>query len=156
MHQLIELAQEYASLITAVGVLVATWQLWLSRSLAQSSFEDSLVKEYRDLIRRIPVDVLIGRSFDREVAGRAYSELRELIFNYLDLTNEQVYLRMNRCVRRSTWREWSDGIRSNLSRPVFALIWNEVKQESPDMFSELQELEKRSFKGDPRWWRGLP
>ena len=105
MHQLIELAQEYASLITAVGVLVATWQLWLSRSLAQSSFEDSLVKEYRDLIRRIPVDVLIGRSFDREVAGRAYSELRELIFNYLDLTNEQVYLRMNRRVRRSTWRE---------------------------------------------------
>ena len=148
-----ELAQELAPLITAGGVVLATWQLWLKRSLAQSSFEDGLAKEYRDLIRLIPVDVLLGRPFDRDAGGREYSELREVIFNYLDLTNEQVYLRSKGRVRRSTFSEWSVGIRSNLSRPAFTLVWNEVKQEASTVFSELQELETRDFKPVSIWWR---
>jgi len=152
VRALIDLAQEYASLVTAVGVIVATTQLWLSRSSAQSSFEDSLAKEYRELIRLVPVDVLLGREFDRELAGSNYNAVRELIFNYLDLTNEQVFLRKKRRVRKSTWHEWADGIRTNLRLPLFKSVWDEIKKESPEMFSELRELERSGFERDPWCW----
>ena len=37
-----------ASLATAIGVCIAAWQIWQSRKLAQTSFEDGLDQQYRN------------------------------------------------------------------------------------------------------------
>ena len=102
-----------ASVVTAAGVVIAAWQLWLTRILAQSSFEDSLNKEYRSLVMEIPVDALLGK----KVREEAFPRIREHIYNYIDLCNEQVFLRKKGRIRKTTWWEWAEGIQSNLEKP---------------------------------------
>ena len=81
-----------ASLATAIGVCIAAWQIWQSRKLAQTSFEDGLDQQYRKLAMDIPVDALIGKPVNDDKKA----DVREIIFNYLDLCNEQAYLRKKR------------------------------------------------------------
>lgn len=145
---MIEILTAISLMATAFGVLLTAWQLWVARSLSQSAFEDSLAKEYRELVREIPVDVLLGR----EVEPEKFIKVRELVFNYLDLTNEQAYLRCKGRIRKSTWCEWAEGARFNLGLPMFHTVWKEVKQDAPDMFTELRRLESENFDVDPRCW----
>ena len=67
-----------ASLATAVGVGIAAWQIWESRKLAQTTFEDSLDKQYRSLVMQIPVDVLIGKPIPDEKKREAPSTFSSL------------------------------------------------------------------------------
>ncbi|MDZ7841510.1 MAG: hypothetical protein U5R46_11970 [Gammaproteobacteria bacterium] len=134
-----------ASIATAIGVAVAAWQIRLSRKIFQTQFEDSLDQQYRELVRDIPVDALIGD----ECPSEQSDSVRELVFNYLDLSNEQAYLRRIKRVSKARWKEWNEGIRNNLSKPVFREIWEEVKERAPNEFTELELLEKTGFGDDP-------
>ncbi len=98
-----------AGVATAIGVLFGAGQLLLSRSQATTTFEDALSVQYRQMIRpRISADLLEGlKPPDRELVAPYY--------DYFDLCNEQVFLRMQGRVRRRTWREWRQGIRGSLS-----------------------------------------
>jgi hypothetical protein len=136
-----------AAIATAVGVGIGAWQIRESRKLAQSSFEDSLDQQYRELAHGIPVDALLGKSIDD-----IEYETRELIYNYLDLSNEQVFLRTKGRITESTWKDWCKGIESHLSKPTFNKIWEEIKVEAPGSFSALEKLEQTSFSKDPRKW----
>ncbi len=84
------------SVFTAIGVFVAAYELRVSSKIAQSEFEDSIDQQYRELAKGIPVDALIGKS----VSDEKKELTRELIYNYLDLCNEQTFLRKN---KRSKW-----------------------------------------------------
>jgi hypothetical protein len=137
------------SIATAVGVLIAAFQLRTSSKIAQSEFEDSIDQQYRDLARGIPVDALIGKSVSEEKRELT----RELIYNYLDLCNEQIFLRRKDRIRNDTWVDWCTGIESNLSKEEFAKVWLEVKTESPKTFTFLERLEKDKFIGDPLKWK---
>lgn len=137
------------SVATAAGVLIAAFQLRMSSKIAQSEFEDSIDQQYRDLARGIPVDALIGKS----VADDKNEMTRELIYNYLDLCNEQIFLRLKKRVRKDTWRDWCTGMEPNLSKPEFEKVWSEVKLEAPQTFTFLERLEKNSFKDDPLKWK---
>lgn len=137
-----------ASIATAVGVFIAAWQIWESRRLAQTTFEDSLDKQYRSLVMQIPVDVLIGKP----VPDGKKPEVRELIYNYLDLCNEQAYLRKKKRITKARWNEWSEGIRDNMYKPAFKEVWEEIKREAPSTFSSLTQLEKNGFDCDPAIW----
>ena len=138
-----------AAIATAIGVAVAAWQIGQGRKVAQSSFEDSLDQQYRDLAHGIPVDALIGR----QVSESQKSETRELIYNYLDLCNEQIFLRQKNRITVLTWRDWCSGMESHLSKPAFKAIWEEVKEQSPGSFSFLERLESDKFLSDPRRWK---
>ena len=137
-----------ASLATAIGVCIAAWQIWESRKLAQTSFEDGLDQQYRKLAMDIPVDILIGKSINDDKKD----DLREIIYNYLDLCNEQTYLRQKKRVSKHRWEEWNDGINDNLSKPAFKEVWNEIKDKAPTTFTALDLLEKSEFKTDPANW----
>ena len=138
-----------ASIATAFGVIFAACQLWLSKRLAQVTFEDSLDQQYRNLAMQIPVDVLLGKNSPEN----NYSDIREIIFNYLDLCNEQVYLRKKKRVSETRWKEWSEGIEFNLRKPAFKEIWEEVKHEAPNEFTSLTVLEQNGFSLDPAKWK---
>ena len=49
-----------SSIATAVGVGVAARQLFTTRQLAATTFEDLLTNQYRELIERLPVEALFG------------------------------------------------------------------------------------------------
>jgi hypothetical protein len=135
------------SIGTAVAVLIAAWQVRKSTQQAQTDFEDDLAREYRELTRSMPVEALLGAELSDEQFDAAFSSL----YRYLDLSNQQTFLRMTGRVRRSTWSDWCEGIQSNLSRPAFERAWQSVKRRSTN-FHELRRLESSSFADDPRRW----
>lgn len=134
------------SVATAVAVAIAVWQLAEGRKQARTQFEDSLSREYRDLAQRIPVKALLGEPLDESEYAKAHDEL----YRYIDLSNEQVFLRQNNRVSVETWKNWASGMRANLALPAFDKAWLEVKERAPGSFQELRWLEETGFKGDPR------
>jgi hypothetical protein len=145
-----DLLEVCTALATAIGVIFVAWQLWQTKRQAVTSFEDHLAREYRDLAKEIPASALLGQELQKD----EFLEVRELIYNYIDLTNEQVFLRQIGRVSKETWEYWLDGIKSNLSRQIFARVWTEVKAGVPESFQELRRLEKEAFASDPIRWRG--
>lgn len=137
------------SFATAAAVLVAAWQIRESRKYSVTAFEDSLDKQYREIIMQIPVDALIGKNITPE--DQAYA--RENVFNYLDLCNEQIYLRRKKRISKSRWVDWNEGIKGNLQKPIFQKVWAEVMEEAPGEFTDLTKLENNSFDSDPAQWK---
>lgn len=142
----IEVIGPIASAATAVGVFLALWQLYESRRQSYTAFEDTLSREYRDLARDIPVGALLGEALSE---ADLVAHLGKF-FHYIDLSNEQAFLRQQGRVRPTTWKNWCDGIESNLSRPAFREAWARIKAKAPDSFDELRRLEASGFKEDPR------
>ena len=138
-----------ASVATAFLVAIGVWEIRQGSRIAQAQFEDSLDQQFRDLAKDIPVDALIGKP----VRDDQWQEARELIYNYLDLCNEQVFLRKKRKIRKDTWLDWCAGIQSNLGKVSFQKVWVEVRAEAPSTFTFLERLEKEGFDSDPVKWR---
>ena len=139
-----------ASIATAIGVFVAAYELRETQKIAQTEFEDSLDQQYRELARDIPVDALIGKT----VSVEKKEITRELIYNYLDLCNEQISLRAKKRIRKDSWLDWSLGIKAHLEKTEFKTIWEEIKAESPGTFTFLEKLEKTNYSKDPAQWQG--
>lgn len=140
------IATGVGSLATAIGIIFGAWQIRISKKQSQAEFEDQLDQQYRAISMLLPVDILIGKNV--EEANRI--EVRELIFNYLDLTNEQVYLRAKKRITTITWKSWNAGIKAHLDRPAFSGVYNEIKSKSG--FTYLEQLIDTEFKTDPIDW----
>lgn len=146
-----DLAGLLTSIVTAVGVIFAARQLTLSKRQSRTQFEDDLSREYRALVERIPVKALLGESLERE----EYENNLHLFYRYIDLSNEQVFLRQMERIGLDTWVNWLAGIKSNMDLPAFAKAWDEIKTRAPHRFQELRVLEQKRFIGDPKYWRGV-
>lgn len=135
------------NIVTAIGVVIAAVQLWLTKRQAVTAFEDQVSNEYRQIARSIPVKALLCENLTDQEFDKALNEL----YNYIDFSNEQVFLRQQRRIRKSTWQNWCEGIESNLKLPAFNKAWKLVKEKLPDSFNELRTLEAKGFsKVDPR------
>jgi hypothetical protein len=139
------------SIATALGVLFVCWQIWQTRKQNITAFEDEMSRQYREILKTIPVEALLGE----ELTPKELEEAENGIYHYLDLSNEQVFLRQNNRVSSETWKSWCDGIKANLSRKTFGRVWIKIKEKLPSNFLELQTLEDANFEGDPRRWRKL-
>jgi hypothetical protein len=137
-----------ANCVMAIGVLLAFWQLKITKRVAQLQFEDSLAKEYRDLAARIPTKAFYGVNLTEMEFLQAEDEL----YRYIDLCNEQVLLRIRGRISGSVWKDWCEGIDYNLRLPSFKRAWVEVKART-ESFAELRCLETCGFKSDPRYWK---
>jgi hypothetical protein len=123
-------------LATPVGVGFAGWQLLLTQRQSQTAFEDQLSSQYREILRRLPIDAVLGDELSDE---RICEELPNFL-HYIDLCNEQAYLRKQKRVREGTWKEWEEGIRENLQRPAFARAWDIIARRAPESFDELRTV----------------
>lgn len=137
-----------ASIATAIGVYLVYLQLRQSRIQSMTDFEDNLVQQYREIIKSIPIEALLGERITHEKSQASL----DCFYQYIELSNEQIFLRQEGRVRKETWENWQDGMRSHLSRPAFRKAWEEVKQRSPNSFTELRKLEKHNFRDDPWLW----
>lgn len=145
---LLDLVQTFAGLATAAGIFLAWWQIRLTKRQALTDFEDGLAREYRQIAESIPVPALLGVDLSDKEFDTAFARF----FRYVDLCNEQVFLRMNGRISQATWLNWVDGMQSNLARPAFARAWTVIKTRPPGSFEELRRLEDEGFAGDPRGW----
>ncbi len=131
-----------SSVATAVGVVVATWQLHQSKQQAQSRFEDSFSAQYRKFLEEIPLDALLGRPLNDE-------ELRihlPVFYRYFDLSNEQAFLAYRNRVRESTWINWREGIEQNLGRPGFWQAWQHLLPDLDGSFDDLKRVIRNAQK----------
>jgi len=143
-----------AAAATAFGVVLAASALFLQRGQARTQFEDNMVRQYREVIKPdLILDVVLERLFD----GRSDDERQRIhhIYLYLDLCNEQVFLRAIGRVSRSTWRvQWSSGIRENLTEhEAIRQTWEVIKTQT-HQFRELRVFEQTGW-GDPRRWESV-
>jgi hypothetical protein len=99
-------------------------------------------------MRAVPLKALLGA----ELTTEEFTEAQYGLYRYIDLCNEQVFLRQNARVCEATWVFWRDGIKSNLARPAFKKAWEDFKIAVPSSFGELRQLEKTDFKDDPAAW----
>src|SRR5690554_1373713 len=130
-----------ASVTTAVGVFLAWWQIKSAKDQAVTDFEDDLAREYRELTQSIPVRALLGK----ELTEKKIKKALPAFYRYVDLSNEQTFLRRQGRIREQTWKNWSDGIATNLRRPAFRAAWEQIKQDSNSDFGELRRLEASDF-----------
>lgn len=137
-----------SSVATAVGVGLAWWQLKLTKRQAKTQFEDGLAQQYREIIQKVPVKALLGEILTKE----EYDETLKFFYHYIDLSNEQVFLRQTDKISDETWEIWQDGIKDTLSLPAFSEAWKHIKLKAPDRFEELRQLEAHEFKVDPKDW----
>lgn len=136
-----------AAVVSTLGVWFVWRQLQFQKTIAQLQFEDGLAKEYRELASRIPTKALLGSG----LSPREYRDAFDELFRYIDLSNEQVLLRMSGRVGDSTWRNWNSGIKYNLSLPAFKRAWETVQTKNPEQFSELRTLVEKGFCDPMRW-----
>jgi hypothetical protein len=139
------------SIATARGVIFVGWQIWQTRKQNITAFEDEMSRQYREIPKTIPVEALLGEELSKEELEDAENG----IYHYLDLSNEEVFLRQNGRVSSETWKSWCNGIKSNLRRWAFAQVWRTIQSKVPNDFLELQTLEAGHFTTDPRRWRKL-
>jgi hypothetical protein len=147
----IEIVTLLSSLATTVGVFFAWYQIRRTGDLHRIQFEDSLSREYRELIQRIPVKALLGK----ELRDDEFNDARPFLFHYLNLTNDQIFLRSKDRVSLDTWIDWRGGIKVNMALPAVARMWSEVEANS-DNFLELRQLIKDGYGGDPKLWTSEP
>jgi len=136
-----------AAVVSALGLFLTFWQVRLVKKLATTQFEDTLGREYRELAGRLPTKALLGEKLTNEEHAAAMDEF----IHYIDLCNEQVFLRRCERITLTTWEYWRDGIRTNLEQPAFARAWAEIKTRSTN-FRELRRLEVEGFQCDPAQW----
>lgn len=137
-----------AGLATTISIPLAAYALWQSRKQAKSDFENNLTAQYREIVRRIPVEAHLSQRLSEE-------DLRANLldfYNYIDLTNEQIFLRQKGRISDETWTIWIDGIQSTLQKPAFVEAWKIIKARTPGSFDELRKLEMSDFNEDPNRW----
>jgi hypothetical protein len=145
-------ATEIGSIATAIGVLIAAFALLLQRGQARTSFEDSLVRQYRELIKpELVLQVLLKQPAQDTPADDA--KRLQSLYLYFDLCNEQIYLRFVGRVSKTAWIQWRDGIEWNLAKPEIGEAWLTVKDVTAD-FQELRRVEADGFP-DPRRWEPI-
>ncbi len=137
---------DIASLATMVGIFIASWQLREAKKQAQTSFEDALAKEYRELSMGIPTKAFLKK----ELSEAEYSEAENDFYHYFDLSNSQTFLRQINRVRPQTWKYWSDGMKSNMRRPAFKMAWERISSQANGDFAELRLLIAQNYEIDPK------
>ncbi len=144
LKDLLQWVSAVAAVGSACGVILMFWQVRLVKRLAVTQFEDNLAREYRDLAGRLPAKALLGEELTEEEHQNALDEF----IHYIDLCNEQVFLRRCRRISPATWVYWRDGIRSNLKQPAFRRAWQDIKKRSAN-FRELRQLEVEECWSEP-------
>jgi hypothetical protein len=138
--------EQLSHVATTAGVLFAAYQILLSRQQAQTSFEDALAKEYRELSMGIPTKAFLGEA----LTEAEYEAAKNDFYHYFDLSNSQAFLRQINRVSPKTWKYWADGMKSNLRRPAFKMAWERISSQPNGDFAELRLLIAQNYEIDPK------
>lgn len=141
--------QAVASVATSIGVGLAALQLRQSQVQERSQFEDGITEQYRAIIRDLPLEALFGEVVEEATLKAALPDF----YRYIDLCNEQIFLRQQGRVSKETWANWCDGMRDLFRRPAFENAWLEIERRTQGVsFDEFRRLKADKFQSDPAKW----
>ena len=130
------------AIATVITACFIAWGIWYSKMQLSQNFEERFNKEYRDLLKDLPIDVLSGHELKE-------NENLTPFFRYFDLSNEECYHHDKKKIQKDTWTEWESGIRFNLSLIGFRQAWNQIQDHRKvDLFSDLEKTLKSLFKDE--------
>src|SRR5262249_52560811 len=124
-------------------------------------FESRYVERYWQILDQLSLVALSGSCPDVVTDGD-----NKAIRSYLILCEDEIEMRMNGYIADRTYELWAEGIFNQLRQPMFAKIWDQVKEEHVKQgtfpFVHLSHLVEQDAKYDPlgiavwrRWLRGL-
>ena len=137
-----------ASVATAAGVFIAVWQIKIQLRQDATEFEDDLDQEVREIMLALPMPALFGEELSPEGAEQSLDQF----YRYIDLCNQQIFLRQQGRISKDRWETWRDEMRLNLSKPAFKAAWEHIKRRAPGEFALLRRLESAAFNTDPDDW----
>ncbi len=140
--------QLVAEAATALAVGVAAWQLWMTKRQARTQFEDGLAREYREIVRRLPVEAMLGHPVSDAMVDQHLQDF----YTYVDLTNEQIFLRRKGRVTKTTRNNWREGICDLMNLPAFQIAWRKLNGGPAERFNQLRLLAEDKFGTDPKKW----
>ncbi len=115
-----------ASTATAIGVLIAVFQLWHAEKLASTEFEDQLRRDYRDICAALPVKTFMGQPLSEKELQEALGQFHQ----YFHLCNSQLFLRSQGRISLATWEMWSRGMIANFELDAFQQAWEFIHTEA--------------------------
>ncbi|HEX4187087.1 MAG TPA: hypothetical protein VHY83_04230 [Solirubrobacteraceae bacterium] len=145
--------QDVAAIATALGVTIVAVQLWYTRRQERVALEDRLTREYREITLRLPPEAFFDpREGMTSSQAPSFRHHLELDLHYIDLTNQQIFLRSQRRVSRRTWNMWREGIEDNLKyRPAFRGAWEYIDEHAWRSFMKVWSM-TRDWDADPACW----
>ena len=123
---ILDIVTAIASTATAIGVLIAVFQLWHAEILSRAAFEDQFRRDYRDICSALPVKVFLGHSLDKSELEGCLSQFHQ----YFHLCNSQIFLRAQGKISAITWGMWSGGIIANFKLRAFEQAWEYIHTEA--------------------------
>ena len=94
-------------------------------------------------MRTLPPAALLGGEPGSDDPSRWPENELAGFLHYIDLCNEQVYLRDTHRVSKRTWSDWLDGMRHTLELPYFRRAWSYAYHECNRL--EGAEARERSY-----------
>lgn len=149
----------WAVVLGAIALGVAAYQLFQSNQIRKHEFEDIYVQRYWQIMDRLTSEqkqALFSEDKARKLAHD--SEVRDVLWRYLELCEDQADLRAMNMITTSTWHQWHDGVIDAASRPPYATLLDafiESLGEQENLpFNRLLKARKEDGFYDPRpsWW----
>lgn len=125
-----------AAAFTAFGAWAAVRQLRLLEKQSVTTFEDELVREYRAIIKEMPVAALLGEDLKEDLFRASLMSF----YRYFDLCNQEAFLKSQGRISDKTWALWEEGIKGNMNRPAFNRAWAEISSQAKGDFDELRKI----------------
>jgi hypothetical protein len=144
-------------LVVSAGFILTLYELKQFEKAEKTKLENKLNKEYRELVREIPIEAMLDDDVDWDSDTPEVDRV-SVIYPYIDLTNQQIFLRKKGKITYSRWKDWEEGIRIHLSQDEFQRAWEKIKDETNydgvKSFDELRALESppQNFDTDPHYW----
>ena len=129
--------------ILTLGIVGFTgWQVLILRRQSQAQFEDSLAREYRELMNKIPIKAWLGE----KLSAKEHKENLHNFYYYFHLSNQQILYFKRKRIKTEIWRNIVLGIKGNLELPAFAEAWEEIESKSQKTrFGYLKQLIESDF-----------
>lgn len=148
---------DIALIVTAVGVLAATFGLRQSNRERLRQFEAKYVQRYWSILDQLSLNALNGSAPDL-----ANDNDNKAMRAYLFLCEDELEMRGRGYIADSTYRIWSEATRTQIAQPMFQAVWEQVAKEATFPFQHLKALLAEPESYDPlrarfirRWLRGL-
>ncbi len=125
-----------AGVATVIGVGAIAWQVNQSEQHQGAAFELRFSDRYDLCVARIPLGVLLN-----EVEYDSHDEkTRRAFYDYFELCEQECFYRGKGAISDSTWKDWEDGILTNLNKASFRAAWLDIGSVAETQFEEFRRM----------------
>lgn len=151
-------SESWTSIILFAGLVIAVYELKQFEIRSKTALENGLNQEYREIIRDLPANAILDNEVDEWPKKESERTNISLIYPYIDISNQQIFLRKRGRITKSRWKDWEAGMETHFSTQEIREAWEDIKDETDGpkgrSFDELRRLDSpaEDFDTDPYYW----